>query len=83
MPTDRHRYMITETDDVQSALAVAARRWPGETPSQLLYRLIDEGQRALRSDVEHRRQVIAAHAGALSGTYEAGHLEGLRQEWPE
>jgi len=28
--------MITVTDEVQSALAVAARRWPGEAPSQLL-----------------------------------------------
>lgn len=36
MPTERQRYMITATDDVQSALAAAARRWPGETPPQLL-----------------------------------------------
>jgi hypothetical protein len=83
MPTDRHRYMITMTDEVQSALAVAARHWPGETPTQLLYHLIHEGQRALRGDVEHRRRVIAANAGALSGAYEPGYLESLRQEWPE
>lgn len=48
MPTERRRYMITETDDV-----------------------------------ERRREVIIANAGALSGTYEPGHLEQLRQEWPE
>ncbi len=83
MPTGRQRYMITMTDEVQSALAVAARHWPGETPTQLLYHLIHEGQRALRGDVEHRRQVIAANAGALSGAYEPGYLESLHQEWPE
>ncbi|GDY32134.1 hypothetical protein [Gandjariella thermophila] len=46
-------------------------------------RLINEGQRALRGDVEHRRRLITANAGALSGTYEAGYLERLHQEWPE
>jgi hypothetical protein len=83
MPTGRRRYMVTVTDEVQSALAVAARRWPGEAPSQLLYRLIYEGQRALRGDVERRRQVIAANAGVLCGVYEPGYLESLHHEWPE
>jgi len=75
--------MITETEEVQSALVTAARQWPGQTPTQLLYRLINEGQQTLRCDVEHRRQVIAANAGALSGTYEPGYLDRLRQEWPQ
>lgn len=83
VPTERHRHMITETDDIKSALATAARRWPDETPSELLRRLITAGQQALKVDVEHRRRVIIENAGALSGTYEPGYLEKLREDWPE
>ena len=75
--------MITETEDVRAALELAARLWPDDSPSQLLYRLIEEGQRALRGDVERKRQAITANAGALAGTFEAGYLERLHQEWPE
>lgn len=75
--------MITETDDIKSALATAARRWPDETPGELLHRLISAGQQALMVDVEHRRRVIIENAGALSGTYEPGYLERLREDWPE
>jgi hypothetical protein len=74
--------MITETDEVRSALEATARQWPGETPAQLLYRLIDEGQRALRTDIDERRRRIEASAGALSGMYEPGYLDKLRAEWP-
>jgi hypothetical protein len=68
MPTDRRRYMITATDEVQSALAVAARRWPGEMPSQLLYRLIQEGQRALDSGALPARTPLpqSARRGSVS-----------------
>jgi len=44
--------MVTVTDEVQSALAVAARRWPGEAPSQ--------------HEENGRQQVRAASGGSAS-----------------
>jgi len=45
--TDRPHHMLTETDDIRSALAVAASRWPGEQPAELLLRLIRAGREEL------------------------------------
>ncbi len=83
MPTERHRYMITETEDVRSALATAARQWPGETPSQLLQHLIEAGRRALQGDVERRRRAIVESAGMFSDFYPPDYVERLHAEWPE
>ena len=75
--------MITRTDEVATALDAARRRWPGLTDTELLYRLIGEGYRALRHDAEARRQRILTGAGALSGMYEPDYLDELRADWPE
>ncbi len=87
MPTARHRYQITETDDVARALAAAEERWPGEPRSKLIVRLITEnGERVAEvNDVEaaRRRAALDAIAGAFEGLYPAGYLEDLRAEWPE
>lgn len=82
MPTTRRRYMITETDEVSDALADAVARWPGLPVSELLRRLIVEGRAALRSSVEAERAAVAQTSGALTGIYQPGDLEALRQEWP-
>ncbi|KAA2261143.1 hypothetical protein F0L68_18060 [Solihabitans fulvus] len=81
MPTTRPRHTITETDEIAAALHEAALRWPDQPPTRLLALLIIEGRRALHHNVENRRAVIAANAGALTGTYEPGYLEALRAEW--
>ncbi|WP_029150553.1 hypothetical protein [Microbacterium indicum] len=88
MPTALPRHSITETPDVAAALRAASRRWPEDAarPAALLRRLIDEGGHAIgqQNDAARARRLAALDeaAGALTGTYEAGYLDALRDEWP-
>jgi hypothetical protein len=82
MPTNRRRYMITDTDEVSEALADAAARWPGLPPTELLRRLVAEGHAALRTSVAAERAAVQRTSGALTGIYQPGDLEALRQDWP-
>jgi hypothetical protein len=87
MPTERPRLTITETDDVAEAIDLAAERWP-ETPSrrELLLRLVEQGRSVIERErdeqAERRRDAIRRTSGALTGVYEADHLERLRDDWP-
>ncbi len=87
MPTTRPRHFVTETDDVADALDRAAERWPGLSRSQLLVRLALEADRTAVQAGEarrhRRRQAIAELGGCLTGVYEPGYLDALRQDWPE
>jgi histidinol-phosphate/aromatic aminotransferase/cobyric acid decarboxylase-like protein len=78
---------VTETDEVAEALDRAAERWPGLSRSQLLVRLVMEADRAAQERLEARRQrrreAIAELSGSLTGVYEPGYLDTLRQDWPE
>jgi len=82
MPTTRRRHMITETDEVSEALAAAAVRWPDLSATQLLRRLVAEGHAALQSSAAARRAAVNERSGILTGVYEPGYLEALRDEWP-
>lgn len=82
MPTTRRRHMITETDEVGEALADAAARWPGVPPAELLRRLISEGHAALRASSRAEREAVEQTSGALTGVFQPGDLEALREEWP-
>lgn len=88
MPTARPRHMITETDEVARALADAARRWPQDRarPTRLLVDLVREGHRAITAEVARasadRRAAIEGTGGALTGSYPAGYLDDLRDDWP-
>ncbi len=89
MPTTRHRYTITETDEVARALDEAGRRWPEErdAPGRLLLHLVEEGGRALRRQRDDltaaRREAVRRTSGALTGVYPPDYLEQLREDWPE
>lgn len=80
--------MITETDEVARALDDAARRWPQdrERPTRLLLDLVREGHRAIAGDAASaaadRRAAIERTGGALTGSYPAGYLDRLRDDWP-
>lgn len=87
VPTTRQRYLITESDRLKLALDDAARRWPEErSRAKLLVRLAEEGHDALVGTASEsaaaRRSVIERTSGVLTGVYEPGYLETLRQEWP-
>jgi hypothetical protein len=82
MPTTRPRHTLTETDDIAAALADAARRWPGEAPSELLRRLIAEGHAAVQGSAEAERAIVSESSGALTGIYSNTELDDLRADWP-
>ena len=87
MPTTRPRLTITETDSLAEALDEAAKRWP-EVGSrrELLLRLVEQGRRAIEADEadarERRHTAIRRVSGSMTGVYEPGYLERLRDDWP-
>jgi hypothetical protein len=88
MPTTNRRHAITETDDIASALDVAAKTWPdlADKPGALLRRLILLGRDTLAHDRvaadDAREQAIDATAGALAGAFGPEYLHELRKDWP-
>jgi hypothetical protein len=89
MPTTRPRHVITETEQIVQALDDAARRWPADRDNRakLLAHLVEEGHRAVLSELERdisaRRDAVARTSGALTGAYGEGYLADLREDWPE
>jgi len=87
VPTTRPRLTITETDELATTLDAAAARWPEiRSRRELLLRLVEQGREVL--DREHgeatarRRDAVRRTSGALTGAYEPGYLERLRDDWP-
>lgn len=87
MPTARPRHQITETPAVARALDVAAQRWPGESRSKLLLRLLSTGSAALETArsgaIRSRLEAIDASSGKYADAFRDGYLTDLRQDWPE
>jgi hypothetical protein len=87
MPTTRPRLTITETDEVAAALDAAAARWPAvQSRRELLLLLVEEGRevidRSRGDELARRRDAVRRTSGALTGAYEPGDLERLRDDWP-
>lgn len=88
MPTTNRRHAITETDDIASALEMAAKAWPdlADKPGALLRRLILLGRNTLAHDRtmadDARRQAVDATSGALAGAFGPNYLHELREDWP-
>lgn len=87
MPTMRPRLTITETDPVADALDEAAKRWPEiGSRRELLLRLVEQGRRAIAEDEadahDRRQEAVRRVSGSLTGVYEPGYLERLRDDWP-
>lgn len=83
MPTSKPRYMLTDTGELSELLDAAQRRWPEVTGrKELLLRLAAAGAESIEAGVAERRAALADTAGALSGVYEPGELDRLRQDWP-
>lgn len=84
--TTRPRYQVTETPDVAEALDRAAKRWPGESRSKLLLRLIEVGGGILEHDerVEdgaHCAAVLAS-SGRYPNAFGPNYVAELRADWP-
>jgi hypothetical protein len=89
MTTTRHRYTVTETDELARALDAAAERWPDEREARgrLLLHLVEEGYLAISRQqhdaIAADREAIERASGMLAGLYPPGYLEELREDWPE
>lgn len=83
VPTTKPRYMLTDTGELSDLLDAAERRWPEVANRKaLLLRLAAAGARAIATEADGRREAVDATAGALTGLYEPGELERLREDWP-
>jgi hypothetical protein len=83
MPTSKPRYMLTDTGDLSELLDAAQRRWPEVADRKaLLLQLAQVGGKAIEAEAAKQRAAIAETAGALTGLYEPGELERLREDWP-
>ena len=86
MPTSRHRYTITETDEVARALKLAAERWPEQRDhgGQLLHRVLEDWARSASTKRDrHRVAILATSGSAFPREFEAGYRDDLRADWPE
>jgi hypothetical protein len=83
MPTTKPRYTVTDTGEMSRLLDEAQRRWPEVTDRKaLLLRLAAAGRDAIEREAAERRITVEETAGVLSGVYEPGELERLREDWP-
>lgn len=83
MPTTKPRYTVTDTGDLSKLLDEAQRRWPAvRDRKELLLRLAAVGGEAIGRFAADRRRAVEETAGALSGVYEPGELDRLREDWP-
>ena len=83
MPTTRPRYLLTETDELASAIDTAAKVFPDQSRVELVRRLIEFGVMWLEETHERHREAVRDLAGRYPGLYGEGYRDRLRDEWPE
>jgi hypothetical protein len=85
VPTERPRHTVTETDELERVLDIAARRWPEDSGrrTRLLMRVVREWAREQDDETERRRAAIRATSGSMPGVFPKGYRDDLRNEWPE
>lgn len=82
VPTSRPRHLLTETDDIATAIDAAAPHYPGATRADVLRRLVQLGAEVIAEDQEAHRRTVRAHAGRYPDLYPAVYLDTLRDDWP-
>jgi hypothetical protein len=83
MPTVRPRHLLTETDELANAIDAAAALYPGESRADVLRHLVRLGAETIAEQQDRRRDTVRHRAGRFPGLYPAGHLDDLRDDWPE
>lgn len=89
MPTTRHRYSITETDELARTLDAAARVWPehrddrGELLRLVLRWGAERVDEVAADRLAARRAALRETAGSLTGVYPPNAAQLLKEEWPE
>lgn len=80
--------MITESDQLASAIDYAARARPElrDERAELLRYIIDLGIQTISAqrdeEIEARQKAIHEAAGSFSGIWPENYLDELRAEWP-
>lgn len=75
--------MLTETDEVATAIDAAAPRYPGASRADVVRHLIQLGAEVVLLEQRQHGEVVRRRAGRHPGLYPAGHLDRLREDWPE
>jgi hypothetical protein len=88
MPTTRHRYSITETDELARTLDAAARVWPehrddrGELLRLVLHWGAERVDKVAADRHEQRRRAIREMTGSMPDVWPPGAAQQLKEEWP-
>ncbi len=84
MPTKKPRHTVTDTGELSDQLDQAQRPWAEiRDRKELLLKLAAAGRDVIEEKATDRARAVEETAGALSGVYEPGELERLREDWPE
>jgi hypothetical protein len=86
MPTQRSRYMITESDELSQTLDQAASIWPEcQSRQELLRLIIEEGSKALVLRVDNVKNQRLSALNSLqklgTGMWPADFDEQRKSEW--
>ena len=83
MPTKKPQDMVTDAGELSDQLDQAQRRGPEiKDRKDLLLKLTAAGGDAIEREAGDRLRAVEETSGVLSGVYEPGELERLREDWP-